>query len=244
MSLPGRRPWRPGWRPSSLAWCAWKRRRWSRGGGGTRRRASMGIPILARRRRGLPWPCCSRSPLLAAARELRPLLSSPTASGKHKQEPASFNGCIFFGWFVDGCGCGPHTAGINEDRWGVVSWSGTVHGRRNGQEQSTASSATVGCWPRKKGTDETMRSTGAAAAVALPCRLSCPGRVQDIDDGNGSSEAHDACTPCRIRSWHHFMAAYPEPMAIAYQPVFAVLLFLTHHTWGSVIPTTQPSGPL
>ena len=81
---PGRRSWRPGWRPSTPVWCARRRRRWPTGGRGTRRRASMGSPSRGRRRPapGLLPPCCSRSPLLRLcfARELRPPLCSALIS--------------------------------------------------------------------------------------------------------------------------------------------------------------------
>jgi hypothetical protein len=71
---PGRRSWRPGWHPSSLAWCAWRPVRCSTSAHGTSRRASMGSRRL--RRAPQQQPCYNRSPFFCCCVWVSSFLSS------------------------------------------------------------------------------------------------------------------------------------------------------------------------
>lgn len=116
MWLPGRQSWRPGWRPSSLAWCAWRRQR-SKAGRGRRRRASMEIPPP----QAPPSPCCSRSPLLLLLLVLRRGSQEGRKEGGGRESRMELNAQ---GWLKQFC-CfiidgdvghqAPHPSAINGD---------------------------------------------------------------------------------------------------------------------------------
>jgi hypothetical protein len=124
---PGRRSWRPGWHPSSLAWCAWRPVRCSTAAHGTNRRGSMGSRRL--RRAPQQQPCCNRSPFLCCC----VWVSGSNKSSGHSCLLYSFKFAMPVGWslmrtetVMVGFGFGTWEHGSNwrmhllGSRWSVV----------------------------------------------------------------------------------------------------------------------------